>query len=68
VEAKSNQMKVRSNQVEARDSQVRSRGTGEARVNRMKAGDVNAKVKTVLSSITASSDTVDSKGRQMKQC
>jgi hypothetical protein len=28
----------------------------------------NAKVATVLGSIPASSDTVDSEGRQMKQC
>jgi hypothetical protein len=28
----------------------------------------NAKVATVLSSIPASTDTVESKGRQMKQC
>jgi hypothetical protein len=29
---------------------------------------VNAKVATVLGSIPASSDTVESEGRQMKQC
>ncbi len=29
---------------------------------------VNAKVATVLGSVTASSDTMDLRGRQMKQC
>jgi|688.fasta_scaffold1636083_1 hypothetical protein len=42
------------------------RGYGLAvRLERLTA---NAKVGTVLSSITASSKTVESEGRQMKQC
>jgi hypothetical protein len=34
----------------------------------VRASEANAVVATVLGSISASSDTVESKGRQMKQC
>ncbi len=74
---RSSQVCMRSSQVWMRSSQEWMRSTqcgwdltkcGWDLANWLERLAVNAKVATVLGSILASSDTVESEGRQMKQC